>query len=395
MHSIKFKFFTLLCFLALHAFGASSVMAAAPEATIDEIIVSAHFRDGTVLESAASVTVLDAEVIRERQARHLEQLLNLAPNVNFSSGASRGRFIQIRGIGERSQFIEPLNPSVGILIDGVDFTGIAGAATTLDIQQVEILRGPQGTLHGANALAGLINLQSVQPGETNSGNLSVAIGDYNSQTLSGSLGGPIADNLGYRVAVQQHSSDGYIDNVFLNRDDTNNIDELSLRTTLAWQPSDQASLKLSVFHVNADNGYDAFSLDNSRKTLSDNPGHDRHEATAIAVHSSWQGNQSFELATTVHIPISVSTLSVSMMAIPRWITIFAIEITAVWIYDGYPRMGRRFLTAPLTGCSACIGEIRTSSCCASTPMPQGIFPVILIPAIRQFTVSWTVSYRRR
>jgi outer membrane receptor protein involved in Fe transport len=299
MHSIKFKFFTLLGFLALNAFGASSVMATAPEATIDEIIVSAHFRDGTVLESAASITVLDAEVIRQRQARHLEQLLNLAPNVNFSSGASRGRFIQIRGIGERSQFIEPLNPSVGILIDGVDFTGIAGAATTLDIQQVEILRGPQGTLHGANALAGLINLQSVQPGETTSGNLSVAVGDYNSQTLSGSLGGPIVDNLGYRVAVQQHSSDGYIDNVFLNRDDTNNIDELSLRTTLAWRPSDQASLKLSVFHVNADNGYDAFSLDNSRKTLSDNPGHDRHEATAIAVHSSWQGNQSFELATTV------------------------------------------------------------------------------------------------
>ena len=330
MHSIKFKFFTLLCFLALHAFGASSVMAAAPEATIDEIIVSAHFRDGTVLESAASVTVLDAEVIRERQARHLEQLLNLAPNVNFSSGASRGRFIQIRGIGERSQFIEPLNPSVGILIDGVDFTGIAGAATTLDIQQVEILRGPQGTLHGANALAGLINLQSVQPGETNSGNLSVAIGDYNSQTLSGSLGGPIADNLGYRVAVQQHSSDGYIDNVFLNRDDTNNIDELSLRTTLAWRPSDQASLKLSVFHVNADNGYDAFSLDNSRKTLSDNPGHDRHEATAIAVHSSWQGNQSFELATTV----SYADNNLEYGYDEDW-THTDICVDFVCIYDGY------------------------------------------------------------
>jgi len=84
------------------------------DSTIDEIIVSADFRDSTLLQTQpASVTVIDAEAIAQRQARHLEQVLNLAPNVNFSSGASRGRFIQIRGIGERSQFIEPLNPSVG------------------------------------------------------------------------------------------------------------------------------------------------------------------------------------------------------------------------------------------------------------------------------------------
>ena len=130
---------------------------------IEEVIVTADFRDTSLLKTAASITVFDSQTITRRQARHLEQLLNLAPNVNFSSGASRGRFLQIRGIGERSQFIEPLNPSVGILVDGIDFTGIAGAATTMDIAQVEILRGPQGTLYGANALAGLINLRSNQP----------------------------------------------------------------------------------------------------------------------------------------------------------------------------------------------------------------------------------------
>lgn len=130
----------------------------------------------------------DDSTIRNRQAKHLEQLLNLAPNINFSSGASRGRFIQIRGIGERSQFIEPLNPSVGILVDGIDFTGIAGAATTMDIKQVEILRGPQGTLYGANALAGLINLTSNQPTGTTQGNLSLAAGSHNTKTVSGARG---------------------------------------------------------------------------------------------------------------------------------------------------------------------------------------------------------------
>jgi outer membrane receptor protein involved in Fe transport len=268
--------------------------------TIEEVIVTSDFRDSGLLKTAASITVFDSQTIAQRQARHLEQLINLAPNVNFSSGASRGRFIQIRGIGERSQFIEPLNPSVGILVDGIDFTGIAGAATTMDIAQVEILRGPQGTLYGANALAGLINLRSNQPTDRTQGNLEVTLGDYNTQTVSAAMGGPLSKNLGYRFAAQQHSSDGYIRNDFLKRDDTDNIDELSLRSILDWQASDNLDLKLTVFHVNADNGYDAFSLDNTRHTLSDNPGHDRQESTAVAVQSNWQANVNFTLVSLVN-----------------------------------------------------------------------------------------------
>lgn len=266
-----------------------------PESAIEEIVVTSDFRDTTLLQTPASVSVFDSEAIAQRQARHLEQVLNLAPNVNFSSGASRGRFIQIRGIGERSQFIEPLNPSVGTLVDGIDFTGIAGAATTMDIAQIEILRGPQGTLYGANALAGLINLRSNQPSEQLEGSVQVSAGDYDTRTVSAAVGGPISESLGYRIAVQQHSSDGYIENDFLKRDDTNNIDELSFRSILDWQASDDLDLKLTLFHVDADNGYDAFSLDNTRNTLSDMPGHDRHQATAAAVESRWQGADSFDV----------------------------------------------------------------------------------------------------
>lgn len=266
---------------------------------IDEVVITSEFRDAKLLESAASITVLDSQSIAQRQARHLEQLLNLAPNVNFSSGASRGRFIQIRGIGERSQFIEPLNPSVGILIDGVDFTGIAGAATTMDIEQVEILRGPQGTLHGANALAGLINLQAVQPSQQTSGNVMVSLSEYQGQTFGAGIGGPLSENLAYRFAVQKHSTDGYIENDFLNRDDTDNIDELSLRSILDWQANQDTKLKLTLFHADVDNGYDAFSLDNRRTTLSDNPGHDRHKATAVSLRSDWSGSTSFDLITVL------------------------------------------------------------------------------------------------
>ena len=286
-----------LCFIILSLLAIASTA----EQTIEEIIVTSDFRDLSLLETAASITILDSNKISQRNAKHLEQLLNMAPNVNFSSGASRGKFIQIRGIGERSQFIEPLNPSVGILVDGIDFTGIAGAATTMDTKQVEILRGPQGTLYGTNALAGLINITSNQPTDRTEGNISLDVGYFGTRTVAAAVGGSLAEQSKYRLAAQHHSSDGYISNDFLNRDDTDNIDELSLRSIFDWQAGDDLSLKFTLFHVDADNGYDGFSLDNTRRTLSDNPGHDRQKSSAIAMQSHWQGNDQFDMVGLVSV----------------------------------------------------------------------------------------------
>lgn len=266
---------------------------------IEEILVTAEFREAAVVDIGSSVSIIDSETIAHVEARHLEQILNLVPNVNYSSGASRGRFIQIRGIGERSQFIEPWNPSVGILIDGIDFTGIGGAATTMDLKQIEILRGPQGTLFGANALAGLINLKSNDPTSLLTGNVEASVGSDGLRTLGGVISGPINDDLGYRLAINNHQSDGYVKNDFLNRDDTNDIDELSLRGKLHWQASEELLIKLTGFYVDIDNGYDTFSLDNTRHTLSDEPGHDRQESTALAVESIWHANENIDVVALV------------------------------------------------------------------------------------------------
>ena len=268
-------------------------------AILEEVIVTAEFRDVSVLDTGNSISVVNSDTIARREAQHLEQVLNLVPNVNFSSGASRGRFFQIRGIGERSQFIEPLNPSVGILIDGIDFSGIGGAATTLDLQQIEILRGPQGTLYGANALAGMIDMKSNDPTEAFEGSLETSFAEYETRTVSGVVSGPVTDNLGYRLAVQQHKSDGYVQNDFLNRDDTNNLDEQTVRGKLHWQVNDELSVKFTGFYMDADNGYDSFSLDNTRHTLSDQPGHDRQESTAFAVETTWKGVEQFDVVSQI------------------------------------------------------------------------------------------------
>ena len=269
----------------------------AQEIHIEEIVVSAEFRNTALLETGNSISVIDSRTITRTRASHLSQLLHQAANVNYATGASRGRFIQIRGVGERSQFIEPLNPSVGILLNGIDLTGIGGAATTLDLQQVEILRGPQGTLFGANALAGMIKLVPNEPSEHLTGSLAATLGEDQLQTLSAVISGPASDTAAYRVAIQKHKSDGHINNAFLNRDDTNNLDELSMRALLRWQASSDLKVNLTTYFVDVDNGYDAFSLDNTRTTLSDEPGYDQQKSWAFGFETQWSAHPKFDLIT--------------------------------------------------------------------------------------------------
>jgi iron complex outermembrane receptor protein len=285
----------LVCFLT-----ATSANATPSDQThLEEMTVTSQFRDSSLLDLATSVSVFDMASIEARGGNNIEQLLNMTPNVNFSSGASRGRFFQIRGIGERSQFIDPVNPSVGLLIDGIDFSGLGLAASTLDIAQVEVFRGPQGTIYGANALAGLISMKSAAPTAEPMLKVSTEAAQHHSHTLSAVASGPLTERLAYRLAAQNQQSDGYINNRHLNRDNTNNIDESVVRGKLLFQASDDLQMDFSLLLLNADNGYDAFSLENTRSTLSDQPGRDKQTTVAASVVTQWSGNSLFSLESTL------------------------------------------------------------------------------------------------
>ena len=249
---------------------------------VEEVLVTAEFRSAGVSELPASVSVLDPAAQQER-LNHLEELLAQAPNLNLSSGASRARFYQIRGIGERGQFAEPLNASVGLLVDGVDLSGLGTAATLFDVQQVEIFRGPQGTLYGANALAGLINVVSPEPTEQVSSTLVLGAGDYAAFGVGGIVSGPLSENSGFRLSLRQYQDDGFIDNVYLGREDTDNHDEASVRGKLQGE-FQEGRWQVIAGHVDVDNGYDAFSLDNDRRTRSDQPGNDAQESDYLGVN---------------------------------------------------------------------------------------------------------------
>jgi len=251
---------------------------------LDVVTVSADFRDTNVQELAEAVTVIGADNIEARSAQHLESVLSFAPNVNFSSGASRGRYFQIRGIGERSQFVDPVNPSVGLMIDGIDMTGLGGAATLFDVEQVEVLRGPQGTRFGANALAGMINIKSNEATKETEGYVAAKVGNYNAHSESAAISGAITDNVQGRLAINSFQSDDYMENKFLDKENTNNLDEVVVRGKLAAQVSEDTNLGLTYFYADIDNGYDAFSVENNRKTYSDEPGVDAQETHAFTLN---------------------------------------------------------------------------------------------------------------
>lgn len=259
---------------------------------LDVVTVNADFRNTDVQDLPEAVTVIGEDQIQSRSANHLESILSYAPNVNFSSGASRGRFFQIRGIGERSQFIDPVNPSVGLMIDGIDMTGLGGAATLFDIQQVEVLRGPQGTRFGANALAGMINIQSKEASKETEGYVEAKAGNYNSYGIGAAVGGSLADNVQGRIAVNSNQSDGYMENVHLDKENTNNIDEVVARGKLAAQLSENTELRFGYLYADIDNGYDSFSLDNNRTTYSDEPGVDTQDTHAFSLQLDSKLNSS-------------------------------------------------------------------------------------------------------
>ena len=286
---------TLAIFTSLTSF---ATVAAEPssnnsEKAIEVITVNGDFRTTSLQKTASSLTVIASDEISARNAQNLEEIIARTPNVNFSSGTQRARYYQIRGIGERSQFKEPINPSVGLVIDGIDFSSIGSIASTFDVEQVEVYRGPQGTRFGANAMAGMINITSNVPTDSFEGKVRLSAGNYDSYSAGLVLSGPATDNVKYRLAAEKYISDGFIENDFLARDNTNNRDEFTLRGKLAVEASKDLTIDITTFVANFNNGYDAFSLDNTRHTLSDQPGFDRQDTKALATKFTYQGFSDF------------------------------------------------------------------------------------------------------
>jgi iron complex outermembrane recepter protein len=257
---------------------------------LDEIVVTATLRPVSLEELPGSASVLTGTTLRDAGQQHFEDVLPLVPNLNWAGDTSRPRYFQIRGIGELQQYQGAPNPSVGFLIDDIDFSGLGSAATLFDVDRIEVLRGPQGTLYGANALAGLIYVKSADPSDTFGGRAEFDAGDYNEHSYGAVLTGPVsALDSAFRLAVQRYSSDGFYHNAYLGRSNTDNRDELTLRGKWRYEPNENWHVDLTLLRAQIDNGYDAFAIDNSRTTESDHPSVDRQYSTGVSARSTYSG----------------------------------------------------------------------------------------------------------
>lgn len=288
---------SLLSAAILPLFAASSI-AYAEDGELETIVVTGDFQKESIQTLSASASLFSDHEINQRGAKFLDEMLASAANVNFTSGASRGRFVQIRGVGLRSQFVDPINPSVGLVIDGINYSGLGGSSLLFDIDQVEIYRGPQGTRFGADALAGMIQMESAAPTFDPSVKVQLGAGNYNSYEAGIAAGTGITDDTAVRASVYQRESDGYVENRYLG-EDTQQQDELVSRFKLHSQLTSHLRTELNVHYIDINNGYDAFTLDNSRNSVADEPGEDNQESIAVGLANIYTGFGWFDVSLNV------------------------------------------------------------------------------------------------
>ena len=276
MHTIKKSFFSLF-------FIFSSIDLISQD--IEEIIVKGNWRESKSIEQDSSIVILKNNILESQPVKHFENLSYLVPNLNFAASDSRARHFQIRGIGERSGYERTPNSAVGILIDDVDYSGQGGIATTFDIDQVEVHRGPQGSRIGSNALAGLIYIKTKEPTAEYEGITEITSGSYGTLNAGIAFGGPSAfnQNLTYRLVLRKDYSDGFRKNLFSGKSDTSKKDESTYRLKMNWKIGSDTRLKVLVTQIDLNDPADIWTIDGSLNTLSDRPGMDSQKTNAYGI----------------------------------------------------------------------------------------------------------------
>ena len=186
----------------------------ADAATLDEVIVTAQKRAQRIQDVPLAVTVIGGDDAARRGIDSVTGLVDEVPgvSVNYAFGGTNYGLISIRGIGGADDYKPNGNPSVALHVDGVYQTSNAYLGMPLfDLDRVEILKGPQGTLYGRNTTAGVINAIIKGPGDTVEGSGRIEVGSYDYTAMEAAVGGPLSDTVGVRVAVLAEQGGGFMD----------------------------------------------------------------------------------------------------------------------------------------------------------------------------------------
>jgi len=224
---------------------------ASAQGVLEEVIVTATKRAESLQDIAVTVTAFSSDTIQEAGINNASDIAILTPSLNINTNISPfSARMSIRGIGTAGSTY--LEPSVGIFVDGVYLNRAGlGVSDLVDIERIEVLQGPQGTLYGKNTNAGAVSITTKRPNlDEPEGHLEAQAGDYSMYRLNGSASMPLTDTMALRLAGNYHERDGYLDNKA--GEDLNDADEWSLVGKFLWEPSDTLSILLKASHVERD-----------------------------------------------------------------------------------------------------------------------------------------------
>jgi iron complex outermembrane recepter protein len=212
---------------------AMPVMAQGTE--MEEIVVTARKRDESFQDVPVTINVFTEKLVEDAGIQRPSDFIQMVPNMTLVETQNAGNaFVVIRGISQARNS----EPSVAVQVDGVLETNPAEFNQELfDIQQIEVLKGPQGALYGRNAIGGAIIINTKDPGDEFEARVKAGYGNENSMRGQAGISGPIGDTLAYRVSVNYYETDGFLDNVFLN-EKADPVEDLSARARFIWEPND-------------------------------------------------------------------------------------------------------------------------------------------------------------
>ena len=218
---------------------------------IEEILVTSRKFEERLQDAPLSVTALTRASMEDASFTDLSDIADATPNLNFTmggstSGSGSNAVVFIRGIGQ-VDWIITTDPGIGIYIDGVYYPrAVGGVMDLLDVERIEVLRGPQGTLFGKNTIGGAINIISSAPGDEFSARGQVTIGRFNRIDLDASVEAPlVTDKLSAKVAVSSRNRDGFVKRLADGGRD-NDEDRQTIRAGLRWTPTEDWDIRLNA-----------------------------------------------------------------------------------------------------------------------------------------------------
>ena len=229
---------------------------------LEEVVVTARKREENLQDLGTAFSAMGQAELNRRFDVDLQDFANAAPNVvidDLQQGPGSPAAIAIRGIGT-TDVEKNFDPTVGVVVDGVFIGANSGAMLkAIDLQSVEILRGPQGTLFGRNSIAGVINVTRQRPQTEFGGGVRLGYGNYDDKQLDGYVNIPMGEQFAFKISGAYRERDGYFDNLTLGRE-SGEMEYKSISPSLMWRPSD--SLEFYYRYDDSQQDQDANTVQN-------------------------------------------------------------------------------------------------------------------------------------